>query len=213
MPAGGVAVGVIMGLLILGLAAWLIFRSHPKTKAWWAARKEKKFQERSYRDAIDGPNAGSPNLRQQALGSSRRQTILRSFFAPTTARLGGGQEIKRKPVNWGAQSINTPQLSDSEKMSMTASAAPMGQVDHDLLSPGRGTTAMPTVAHVVSPVSMRPRESLDQLPPVSPMSTHRELPPISAVTAERDLPSLPPMPVIPHLAHAKKGSDGVFRLS
>lgn len=204
---------VIMSLLIVGLAAWLIFRSHPKSKAWWAARKEKQFQERSYREALDGPGAGSPNLRQQALGSSRRQTLLRSFFAPATVKLGGGQEIKRKPVNWGAQSVSTPRLSDSEKTSMTASAAPMGQVDPVLLTPGHGTPAAPTVAHTVSPMSMRPRESFDQLAPVSPMSSHRELPPISAITNERDLPSLPPMPVIPHLVHAKKGSDGVFRLS
>lgn len=179
------------------------------------AKKEKQFQERSYREAIDGPSASNtPNLRQQALGgggvASKRQT-LKSFFAPTTVKLGGGQEIRRKPVNWGVESPSMAQTGDSEKALMAASAAPMGESEKIPVS-SLPTTAIATPAQAVSPATLNPSENLDHLPPVSPLSSHRQLSPISAAVTDRDLQALPPVPGLPYLSHAKKGSDGVFRL-
>lgn len=217
VPPGGIAVAIIMSLLIVTVIAWLIFKYHPRSQAWWAAREEKKFQERSYRENLDGPNAGSPNLRQQALGgsASRRATMLKSFFAPSTAKLGDGKEIRRKPVNWGAESPSTSKvLEDNEKLSMTASAAPMGQIERFSLVPE--PLAKEAEATVVSPISLKPRESLERLPPISPLSTHhkREHQSLSAIAgSEHELPPLPPVPTLPPLIHAKRGSDGVFRLN
>lgn len=238
VPAGGVAVAVIMSLLAVLVAAWLVFKYHPKCQAWYAAREAKKFQERSYRDAIDGPGSGS-----QAMGAgvSRRHTILKSFFAPTTAKLGGGQEIRRKPVNWGAGSTHTssiraesPELpplpidtekiphDSGEKIPMTAAAAPMGQIErYSYMPPSNARQLTPSIpakipehppktpTGAVSPLSMRADDDLERLPPISPLShrgSHR-------AAKERTLPSLPPVPTIPSLNLAKRGSDGLFRLA
>jgi len=218
VPPVGIAVATVMSLVIVSLTAWLIFKFHPKTQAWWTARKYAQFHQRSFRDASGGPGAGSSNLRQQALGSnaniSRRQTI-KSFFVPATAKLGEGKEIKRKPVNWG---VENPKAADdaetSEKVPMTATAAPMGQIERYSIFDAAFAT------RPVSPVSLRTQESLEKLPPISPMNSAsvsvRELPanPASAVKADADknLWTLPPVPSLPPLIHAKRGSDGLFRL-
>ena len=239
IPPAGIAVAVIMSLLIISLTAWLIFKYHPRSRAWWTTRKQAQFHKRSYRDALDGPDpyTKSPNLRQRALSSnanasaSKRQT-LKSFFVPATAKLGHGKEIKRKPVNWG---VETPEAkaeaeadSGSEKISMTATAAPMGQIERYSVLPA---AASASATQPVSPMSLRAKESLEQLPSISPMNSVsvREPPPISIstssamVTADKDkdkdkgkdLRALPPPPILslPPLIHAKRGSDGVFRLA
>ncbi|KAK5076882.1 hypothetical protein LTR64_005639 [Lithohypha guttulata] len=238
VPPAGIAVAVIMSLLILALTAWLIFKYHPKCQAWWTARQERQYRERSHRDALDRPTARSNNPREQALdsGVSRRATMLKSFFAPATVRLGGGQEIRRKPVNWGATSPTMTGTerdidADGEKIPMTSSAAPMGQIERFSMFPkskqdrdqnqnqnqvhelpadmGTITTSTPAP---ISPVSLRPKPSLSSLPPVSPLSTHARGR-SSAAATEAELPSLPPIPTLPPLTHAKRGSDGVFRLN
>lgn len=177
--------------------------------------------------------------------------MLKSFFAPSTAHLGHGQEIKRKPVNWGATNAKgqiLDECSDSEKIPMTASAAPMGQIERYSMvakantrgSPRSATSVImelptPTDSIVpelpasdsnvnrnanrqeldavgaISPVSLRPKPSLSGMPPVSPLSMHFRGQSNVAV-AERELPALPPVPNLPALVHAKRGSDGVFRL-
>ncbi|KAK5100675.1 hypothetical protein LTR70_001425 [Exophiala xenobiotica] len=239
IPPAGIAVAIILSLLIISLTAWLIFKYHPRSRAWWTTRKQAQFHKRSYRDALDGPDpyTKSPNLRQRALSSnanasaSKRQT-LESFFVPATAKLGHSKEIKRKPVNWG---VETPEAkaeaeaeadSGSEKISMTASAAPMGQIERYSVLPAAGSAS---ATQPVSPMSLRAKESLEQLPPISPMNSVsvREPPPISIsissamVPADKDkdkgkdLRALPPPPILslPPLIHAKRGSDGVFRLA
>ncbi|KAK5096562.1 hypothetical protein LTS08_007435 [Lithohypha guttulata] len=232
VPPAGIAVAVIMSLLILALTAWLIFKYHPKCQAWWTVRQERQYRARSHRDALDRPTARSNSPRQQALdsGVSRRATTLKSFFAPATVRLGGGQEIRRKPVNWGATSPTMTGTerdidADGEKIPMTSSAAPMGQIErfsmfpkskqdqiHELPADMGTVTATTPIPAPISPVSLRPKPSLSSLPPVSPLSTHARGR-SSAAATEAELPSLPPIPTLPPLTHAKRGSDGVFRLN
>lgn len=180
--------------------------------------------------------------------------MLKSFFAPSTAKLGHGQEIKRKPVNWGNPSPDLPSSFDEsesaerdmEKIPMTASAAPMGQIerysmvarsktrdaprspvgtimelpaDTNPASVRQPSRRVPGVKELdstaapgpISPISLRAKPSLSSMPPVSPMSMHvRGL--STTAGAERELPALPPVPSLPPLIHAKRGSDGVFRL-
>lgn len=208
VPPGGIAVAVIMSLLILAATAWLIFKYHPKSQAWWAARQDKQFRERSHRDALDGANAESPSLREEALsGSASKRQTLKSFFVPATAKLGQGKEIKRKPVQWGVESPKPGGAADAEKISMTATAAPMGQIERYSMLPSE------SAAQPVSPVSLRAKQSLEKLPPISPISAYRELAPVPSATAGHDLPALPPVPAFSTPAHAKRGSDGVFRLA
>lgn len=171
--------------------------------------------------------------------------MLKSFFAPATVKLGNGEEIRRKPVNWGVESAHAPSVRsarsaspdlpplpvdmekipvDSEKIPMTAAAAPMGQIerysympqprpnDKELAPPIPELPAAPqrTLSSAVSPMSMHPREDIERLPPISPLS-HRGVPPPDGT--ERTLPLLPPVPIVPAgLNIAKRGSDGVFRL-
>ncbi|KAJ9650946.1 hypothetical protein H2198_009760 [Neophaeococcomyces mojaviensis] len=219
VPAAGIAVAVIMILVIVLVSGWLVFKYNSRAQAWWASRQEHKRKERSYREALDGPAPGSTSLRQEALagGSSKRRTMLQSFFAPATAKLGHGTEIKRKPVNWGAKSPATSGTTDSEKISFTASAAPMGRIErysgHHFVAELDSTPVPPAPVQPVSPISLGRKESLYNLPPVSPLSTHTVLPSISERQAAKDLPELPPVPALPSVLHAKKGSDGVFRLA
>lgn len=248
MPKAGIAIAVIMIIIIACVAAWLVFRYNSRIQAWWTARQEKQRQERSYREALDGPNAGSPNLRQEALGGdrSKRRTMLQSFFAPATVLLEPGKEIKRKPVNWGAKSpVSQNGQVDSEKVSIAASAAPMG---HD--EPPPPVPAMPVavppasipetggtrqiiaeldstpilppatvpLTQPVSPISIGRKESLRNLPPVSPLSPRTVMPTISETEARKDLPELPSISdsrkpnLPPQVLMARKGSDGVYRL-
>ena len=220
LPPGGLAATVILLLLVVIVTAWLVFKYHPKSRAWWAARQERKYKDRSYRDAIDGSD--SVNLRQQALGVSRRQTM-KSFFVPSTVNLGNNQEIRRKPVNWGESTPPMPTLaeksvpighSDTEKICMTADAAPMGQIErYSYISPHSTHCELPApvpAKAMVSPASVWQKDELEKLPPVSPISIARTG---SVATSDRAFPALPPVPQLPELTHAKRGSDGVFRLN
>lgn len=218
-----------MILLVLAVTAWLVFKYHPKSQAWWAAREERRFQERSYRDGIDGKLAEPTDDPR-----TRRQTMLKSFFAPSTAHLGVGQEIRRKPVNWGEPTpplpqkelpvikeygISPPYSADTEKIAMTDHAAPMGFnaeplgtiMRYSYIPPPPPVVPAATSQSLVSPLTVAQREPLDKLPPISPMS----LKPVNSTRrtqSDRDLPELPPVPVLPGLTHAKRGSDGLFRL-
>jgi len=223
VPAAGIAVAAIMIVAVLLISVWLVFKYNTRAQAWWISRQEKKRQQRSYREALDGPVSGSSSPSKEALASDplKRRTMLQSFFAPATAKLSHGSEIKRKPVNWGAEIPSRSDTTGNEKTSITASAAPMGTnnlgppLTHHTVAE-LDSTPIPQTPPIqpVSPISLSHKESLRNLPPISPLSTHTKLPSISERQITKTLPELPPpIPILPAVLHAKRGSDGVFRLA
>lgn len=205
LSPGGLACAIIFPIAIFLIAAFLVFKFHPRSRAWWLAREERKRQQRSYRAGLDGP-------RKEALTDTTpstpdlRRSMLQTFFTPsavvrpgTAGTASTSTSIRRKPVNWGAQSkvgtVDIPPIPEmpaelpasypSEKTAMAVSAAPMGQLHSYSQSPVP-PSPMSTSTHSSSAVSGGMNQNTPHLgfTPISPLSAR--------LAGEKDLPRVPP---------------------